>query len=142
MNVVFSRNALDYIARLKIPDACAHAFFSKYKPLEGRPFPFWHVRPMREYARTQALLLSRDKLLDQRIVQYRKRLGIETVFGRLWPNDKCYIHYPNPVEHIGNHSSYREQGLQISGCFAGRDFDTLRWIDAKSKKDRQEPKSK
>lgn len=133
-DVVFARGALEYIDRAQLlPDMLLTSWFTRYAPpMPERVQPYWHVRPMAEYARLQCVTFPRSTLqavfADPRALAWPQPNGFDNVFRTYWPEARCAIHYPNPVEHTGVNSAITEQGLQVSGQFVGENFNVRSWI--------------
>lgn len=132
-DVVFAQGALDYIARVTLPlDAFLASWFTRYAPPVNARGPYWHGRPMAEYARLQCVTFPAETLrivLASDVSRMWPWLnGFDNVFRVGWPDKRCYIHYPNTVEHIGTNSTILDQGLQVSGQFVGEAFDARTWL--------------
>ncbi len=131
-DVMFAREALRYIACVQPErDVFLSAWFTLY-PGDTTGRPFWHVRSMREFARNQAITLSAETLAtvtdDDRVMGWGERSGADQIFGKFWPDKLCALHYPNPVQHVGDESSVGDQGRQVSPSFVGEDFNASVWL--------------
>jgi hypothetical protein len=115
-DVVFARGGLEYVARAILPSgAFYNAWFTLYDADDAqfREVPYWALRPMREYARTQAQTITGQTL--QQIIEdsriHTQWCG-EMSFGAFWPDATCAIHYPNLVQHIGTRSAHQSKDIE------------------------------
>jgi hypothetical protein len=124
-DVVFAKGALDWMALVDLdPDIFFAAWFTLYPAPHDFSVgaPYWHVRPMNEYSRTQAISLPGDTvravLNEPGAMGWPPFRGGDQLFRHFWPTALCAICYPNIVQHIGTASTHTvDQPVQVSTTF-------------------------
>jgi len=139
-DISFAKNALDYIARVKIEDDLTLvSWFTSWTSDEDEPgtWPCLKLGTIARFARSQAITMPRrtiDALLGSyEIAHWPFRHACDMMFAHVLTEQKYGAHYPILAQHTeGLNSACNHAHLKgrTSDEFAGEEFDAMSLIGA------------